>query len=168
MIICYFQNKTPTSSMPTIIGWRGHFSISLAVCGNSRMPAIPEPRQQQHPNACVTQSATVSLQVLLCGFVGWLFVQHLVPCVGYVVTEKKSRHRLRADVIDPLIEKNSHRLKDPYEWPQLRGEPKVVYKVRPVQDIATSLITKSSSSRMLRSTRSSYSASQRHAECRCS
>ncbi|CDI86557.1 hypothetical protein, conserved [Eimeria praecox] len=64
-------------------------------------------------------------------------IRHLVPCVGYVLTEKKSRHRLRADVIDPVIEKNSHRLKDPREWPQLRGEPKAVYKARPIQEIAT-------------------------------
>lgn len=64
-------------------------------------------------------------------FSGALFqMQHLVPCVGYILTEKINRHRLRADVIDPLIEKNSQHLKDPSRWPQLRGEPKAVYRVR--------------------------------------
>ncbi|CDJ46212.1 hypothetical protein, conserved [Eimeria brunetti] len=56
-------------------------------------------------------------------------IRHLVPCVGYVLTEKKSRHRIRADVIDPVIEKNSRYLKDLHKWPQLRGEPKAVYKL---------------------------------------
>ncbi|CDJ31657.1 Zinc phosphodiesterase ELAC protein 1, related [Eimeria mitis] len=59
-------------------------------------------------------------------------IRHLVPCVGYVLTEKKSRHRLRADVIDPVIEKNYRSLKDLDKWPQLRGEPKAVYKARPL------------------------------------
>ncbi|CDJ66825.1 hypothetical protein, conserved [Eimeria necatrix] len=56
-------------------------------------------------------------------------IRHLVPCVGYILTEKINRHRLRADVIDPLIEKNSQHLKDPSRWPQLRGEPKAVYRL---------------------------------------
>ncbi|CDI83497.1 hypothetical protein, conserved [Eimeria acervulina] len=73
-------------------------------------------------------------------------IRHLVPCVGYVLTEKKSRHRLRADIIDPVIERNSHRLKDLHEWPQLRGEPRAVYKARNVERITIMPITKNSSS----------------------
>lgn len=57
-------------------------------------------------------------------------MQHLVPCVGYVVAEKQSRLRLRAEVLDPLIAKNAKRLADVKEWPQLRGEPKALYRVR--------------------------------------
>lgn len=66
--------------------------------------------------------------------------------MGYVLTEKKSRHRLRADIIDPVIERNSHRLKDLHEWPQLRGEPRAVYKARNVERMTIMPITKNSSS----------------------
>ncbi|OEH75401.1 zinc phosphodiesterase elac protein 1 related protein [Cyclospora cayetanensis] len=55
-------------------------------------------------------------------------IRHLVPCVGYVLAEKGGRPRLRAELLDPLIAKNAQRLADTKEWPQLRGEPKAVYK----------------------------------------
>ncbi|KAL8430779.1 hypothetical protein Efla_004015 [Eimeria flavescens] len=55
--------------------------------------------------------------------------RHLVPCVGYVVAEKQSRLRLRADMLDPIIARNAQQLADVKEWPQLRGEPKAVYRL---------------------------------------
>ncbi|KAL8452385.1 hypothetical protein Emed_001390 [Eimeria media] len=56
-------------------------------------------------------------------------IRHLVPCVGYVVSEKRSRQPLRADVLDPIIARNAQELADKDKWPQLRGEPKAVYKL---------------------------------------
>ncbi|KAL8434312.1 hypothetical protein ACSSS7_003256 [Eimeria intestinalis] len=56
-------------------------------------------------------------------------IRHLVPCVGYVVSERRSRLRLRADVLDPIIARNARELADVTNWPQLRGEPKAVYRL---------------------------------------
>ncbi|KAL8275099.1 hypothetical protein Esti_000978 [Eimeria stiedai] len=56
-------------------------------------------------------------------------IRHLVPCVGYVLSEKRSRLRLRADLLDPIIARNAQELADMSKWPQLRGEPKAVYRL---------------------------------------
>ncbi|KAL8455681.1 hypothetical protein Emag_000503 [Eimeria magna] len=56
-------------------------------------------------------------------------IRHLVPCVGYVISEKRSRLPLRADLLDPIIARNAQELADMNKWPQLRGEPKAIYKL---------------------------------------